>query len=169
MALHDTPAGGTGTFSLFSGTVWLKKTLTFDAFEWGGACMRIDGEGSETLGAMTITHRQNPRGGVERDSVRLDPPGEATLTLMMKHKQGNRKKSELRKCLWIIDERQHCKDKDAFNQWKEITRYCTCKANTRTLSGTGFDPSDEDAMVGLPNTCLWVDDVYRVSGEELTF
>ena len=169
MPLSETPSGSTGQFSLFSGTVWLKQTSSFDPFSWGGACMRIDGDGSETLGALTVTHRQNPRGGVERDGIRIDPPAEATLTLMMKHRQANRKKTELRTCLWIVDQRQYCKDKDAWNQWDEITRYCTCAANSRTITGTGFDPSDEDAMIGIAETCMFVDDVYRVSGEELTF
>lgn len=169
MALSETPAGSTGQFTLFSGTVWLKKTPTFDAFEWGGRCMRIDGDTTETLRAMTVTHRQNPRGGVERDGVLLDPPGETSLTLMMKHRQSRRKKTELKTCFWVIDSRQHCKDKDAYNNWVEITRYCTCAANQRTVSGTGFDPSDEDAMIGVAETCLFAEDIYRVTAEELTF
>ena len=169
MTLSETPAGGTGQYSLFSGTVYLKRTPTFDVFTWGGACMRIDGDTTETLSAMTVTHRQNPRGGVERDSLIIDPPAEATLTLMMKHRQASRKKTELKRCLWIVDERQHCRDKDTWNAWSEITRYCTCIANQRTMSGTGWDPSDEEAMVGIAETCLFVDDVYRVAGEEYTF
>lgn len=169
MALSETPTGSTGQFSLFSGTVYLKETPTFDPFEWGGRCMRIDGDTTETLQAMTVTHRQNPRGGVERDGIILDPPAEASLTLMMKHRQASRKKTELRTCLWIIDERQYCKDKDFWNGWDEITRYCTCAAGSRTVSGTGYDPSDEEAMIGLPETCLFVEDIYRVSGEEHLF
>ena len=169
MALNDTPAGSTGQYTRFSGTVWLKKTPSFDPFDWGGACMRLDGESTETLGAMTVTHRQNPRGGVERDGVLIDPDAETSFTLMMKHKQANRKKTDLRRCLWIIDLRQHCKDRDGWNNWSEITRHCTCKATSRTVTGSGWDPSDEEAMVGVPETCLWTDDVYRVSGEELTF
>ena len=169
MALHETPTGSTGQFTKFSGTVWLKKTPTFDAFEWGGACMRIDGDTTETLGAMTVTHRQNPRGGVERDGIIIDPDAEASLTLMMKWRQAKRKKTELKKCLWIVDLRHYCGDKDAHNKWKEIARFCTCKANQRTLSGTGWDPSDEESMVGIPETCLFVNDIYRVAGEEYTF
>jgi len=169
MALHETPTGSTGTFSLFTGTVWLKETPTFDSFDWGGKCMRIDGDVTETLRAMTVTHRQNPRGGVERDGVRLDPPAEVSLTLMMKHMQADRKKSQLARCLWIIDQRQYCTDKDAWNKWEEITRYCTCAAASRTMSGTGYDPSDADAMVGLPNTCLFGEDIYRLNGEELDY
>lgn len=153
-------------YTLFTGTVWLKKTPSFDPFDWGGACMRIDGDGTETLSAMTVTHRQNPRGGVERDGVILDPPAEATMSLMMKHQQAKRKKTELKRCLWIVDERQHCKDKDAWNGWDEITRYCNCAAGDRTVSGTGFDPSDEEAMIGFSETCMLVEDIYRVDGSE---
>lgn len=169
MTLNQTPAGSSGQFTRFSGTIWLKKTPTFDPFDWGGQCMRIDGESTETLGAMTVTHRQNPRGGVERDGILIDPDAETTFTLMMKFKQAQREKTNLKKCLWIIDQRQHCIDKDGWNKWIEITRHCTCKANQRTVTGTGWDPSDEEAMIGVPETCLWTDDVYRVSGEELTF
>lgn len=169
MALHETPTGSTGQFTKFTGTVYLKKTPTFDPFVWGGACMRIDGDITETLGAMTVTHRQNARGGIERDGIIIDPDAEVAFTLMMKHRQAQRKKTELKKCLWIIDERQYCGDFDAWNKWKEILRNCTCKANQRTTSGTGWDPSDEEAMIGIPQTGLFSEDIYRVAGEEYIF
>lgn len=169
MPLTETTTGSTGTRTLFASTVYLKKTPTFDAFTWGGRCMRIDGDGTETLGALTVTHRQNPRGGVERDGVLVDPDAETAFTLMMKHTQADRQRTNLKKCFWIIDNRWHCKDKDAWNAWAEIIRSCTCKANQRTWSGSGFDPSDAEAMVGIPETCLFTEDIYRVAGEEHTF
>jgi hypothetical protein len=163
------PGAGAGrTYTTQTGTVWLKQTVTFDAFTWGGRCMRIDGDISETLRAMTVTHRMNPLGGVERDGVLLDPPGETTFTLMMKRKQAEREKTNLKKCFYIIDERMHCKDPQAFHEWEEITRNCVCAANSRTTSGTSFDGTDEEAMIGLPETCLETVDVYRVTGEEAT-
>lgn len=162
-------AGAGRTYTNQDGTVYLKKDSTFDHFEWLGRCGRIDGDSSENLGGFTVTNRLNPLGGIERDGVLLDPPQETTFTLMMKRKQAETAKSELRKCFWIIDQRMFCKDPQAWNSWEEITRFCTCKANTRTITGTMFDGSQAEAMIGLPETCLSTTDIYRVSGEELVF
>ncbi|NIQ91283.1 MAG: hypothetical protein GWN93_20660, partial [Deltaproteobacteria bacterium] len=70
-------------------SVYIKQYGTLDAFVWGGRCWRLD-DSSETLGGMTVTTRFNPRGGVERDTVRDEPPGETSGTLVMKRLQADR-------------------------------------------------------------------------------
>ena len=155
-------------YGLQDGSTYIKQHGTLSPFVWGGRCWRLE-DSSETLGGLTITTRFDPRGGIERDSVRAEPPAEASGTLVMKRLQADRAKSDLRRCYWDLDQRMQCGglDRDAWTKWEEITRYCYAKFNERGLSGTNWE-GDEDAMVNLPYVALSVDDIYRVGGSEFT-
>jgi len=156
------------SYGLQDGNVYIKKHDTLTPFVWGGRCWRLE-DSSETLGGMSITTRFDPRGGVERDSVRPEAPGETSGTLIMKRLQADRAKTDLKRCYWDLDLRMHCAggDRDAWTKWEEITRFCYSKFNERGLSGTNWE-GDEEAMVNLPYVALSVDDIYRVSGSEYT-
>jgi len=155
-------------YGLQDGSTYIKHHGTLDPFVWGGRCWRLE-DSSETMGGVTITTRFNPRGGIERDTVRAEPPGETSGTLVMKRLQADRAKSDLRRCYWDLDQRMQCggMDRDAWTKWEEITRYCYSKFNERGLSGTAWE-GDEDAMVNFPYVALSVDDIYRVGGSEFT-
>lgn len=152
-------------YGLQDGHVYLKKAGSLNPYEWGGRCMRLD-EGTETLGGLTVTTRQNPRGGVERGGVRQEAPGLVSGSLIMKRLQGDTMKTALKSCLWNVDERVHCSgiDRDSPFKWEEITRYCIAKMSDRAISGTSWD-ADEDAMVTFTVTALYMEDIYRVKGE----
>jgi len=153
---------------LQDGSTYIKHHETLDPFIWGGRCWRLE-DSSETLGGMTVTTRFNPRGGIERDTVRAEPPGETSGTLVMKRLQFDRAKTDLRTCYWDIDQRMQCAgmDRDAWERWEEITRYCYSKFNERGVPGTSWE-GDEDALINLPFVALSVDDIYRVAGSEFT-
>jgi len=154
------------SYGLQDGSIYIKKHDGLDPFIWGGRCWRLE-DSSETLGGMSITTRFNPRGGVERDSIRAEAPGETSGTLIMKRLQADRAKTDLRRCYWDIDQRMQCggMDRDAWEKWEEITRFCYSKFNERGLSGTNWE-GDEDATVNLPYVSLSVEDIYRVGGSE---
>jgi len=156
------------SYGLQDVSVYIKQYGTLDPFVWGGKCWRLD-DSSQTLGGMTVTTKFNPRGGVERDGVRDEPPGETSGTLVMKRVQADRAKTDLRRCKWILDQRMQCGglDRDAHTRWEEITRFCLLKFNERGMSGSNWE-GDEDAMVTLPWVALDVDDIYRVGGSEIT-
>jgi len=123
------------SLSTQDGCVWLRRHDSFDSFVWGGRCMRLE-EGSVADGGMSITTRQNPRGGVERDRTHMELPGLAEGTMVMKRLQYDRNKTALRRCFWDIDKRIHCAgmDRDAWNKWEEITRVCGAKFTERTIA-----------------------------------
>lgn len=152
------------TLSTQDGTVWLQRYAAFEAFIWGGRCMRVE-EGSVSEGGVTVTTRQNPRGGIERDAVHEEPPGMAEGTLVMKRTMYDRNKTVLRSCYWNIDKRIHCAgmDRDAWNEWEEITRVCQAKFGDRSMSGTSWDEG-EDALINMSYTGMDEVDIYRVSG-----
>ena len=101
-------SGTTGkTYGLQDASVYLKKYNTFDPFIWGGRCMRLDETGSDE-GGVNVTTRQDPRGGIERDAVRLDVPGPSTTSLVLKRLQADRVRTELRTCFWEVDKRYSC-------------------------------------------------------------
>ena len=146
--------------------IWIRRYGTFDAFQWMGRCARLD-EGTENLGDMTVTQRLNPRGGLERDSVLAGGPAEATTTLTMKRLQADRKKTDLRTCFWTVDQRTQCGgvDSDSWDKWDEIIRYCYGKATERGIPSTAFDGDAEEQLITFPWKSLYVDDIYRVTGE----
>lgn len=145
-------------------TPWLRRHGSGDAFQWGGRCMRVE-ESTEVLGEVTVTQRQNPRGGLERDSVLVGPPGETSFTLAMKRLQADRKKTDLKSCFWDIDQRTHCGDLDAWNKWLEIKRHCHVKLTERVSSGSGYDGDKEEQMVSFSAMGLYTEDIRRVTGE----
>lgn len=151
-------------YGIVDGTVYLKKHDALTPFVWGGRCMKLE-EGTETLGGFAVTTRQNPRGGIERDGVRMEAPGETTTTLAMKRMQRDTMKTELRRCLYDLDLRMHCSgvDRDSPYKWEEITRYCKSKMTDRAISGSGWE-GDEESMVTFSVAALSVEDIYRVSG-----
>jgi len=144
--------------------VYLKKHGVLTPFVWGGRCMRLE-DGTEALGGVNVTTRQNPRGGLERDGVRAEGPGATTTGLAMKRIQRDTMKTELRRCFYDVDKRVHCSgiDRDSPYKWEEITRFCQAKMTDRRTSGTAWEGTDED-MVTFSVTALSVDDIYRVSG-----
>ena len=146
--------------------IWIRRHGTFDPFTYGGDCMRLD-EGTEALGEMTVTQKKNPRGGLERHSVLKAGPAESTTTLVMKKLQYDRKKTDLKFCSWDIDQRAHCGgvDSDDWNQWDEITRYCHGSANERTNPASAYDGDAEEQLVQFPWASLWVEDLYRITGD----
>jgi hypothetical protein len=127
-------------------------------------------DSTDNLGGVTVTHRFNPRGGIERSGIRLDVPGDVTSTLSMKRIQADSMKTDLKMCFWDLDQRMHCSgmDRDAWNQWEEITRLCQAKMTDRTISGISFDATDEDSMVNFSVSALDSYDIYRVSAQETT-
>jgi photosystem II stability/assembly factor-like uncharacterized protein len=148
-----------------AGTVYLKKAGTFGRFEWGGRQMRL-GESQDELGGASVTTRQNPRGGIERDSILLEAPGTVSFDLMMKDVQASRKKSELKRFFYHIDKRLHVegRDRDAPDAWTEIIRKVWCKASGRTTPASTWE-GEEEGMVTLPFVGLDEIDIYRVTLE----
>lgn len=153
------------SYGLTDGHIYLKRKETLEPYVWGGLCMRID-EQTIALRKMNITKQQAIGGGVERHQARLDPPGESTFTIEMKRTQASRFKTLLRTCFWNIDHRIHCEGgrRDAWNDWQEITRFCTAAPDERRMSGSHWDEAG-DAMVTFPMTSLDTVDIYRVTGE----
>jgi photosystem II stability/assembly factor-like uncharacterized protein len=147
-------------------SVWLKRATTFDAFQWGGGCMGLE-EGTEPLGDLTITTKRSTRGGLVRDGVMVGAPDVASTTLTMKKLHFDRKKTDLKSCFWHVDQRTLCGgiDEDAWNEWREITRYCFGKATERTTPPVTFEGDNEEQMITFPWKALWVDDLRRVVGE----
>lgn len=156
-------------YGIQDGAVYLKKWATFAPYIWGGRCMILE-DGTDNLGGVSVTHRFNPRGGIERSGVRLDVPGDVTTTLSIKRIQADTMKTELKTCFWNLDQRMHCSgaDRDAWTKWEEITRYCRAKMTDRTISGISFDATDEDSMVNFSVSALDSYDIYRVSAQETT-
>jgi len=152
------------SLSTQDGCVWLRRHGGLEAFVWGGRCMRID-ENSVADGGLTITTRQDPRGGVERDRTHSELPGMAEGTVTMKRQMYDRNKTTMRKCMWDVDKRIHCDgmDRDAWNKWLEITRVCAAKFTERSQSGTTWEEG-EDAMINFPYSGFDEVDIYRVQG-----
>jgi len=151
-----------------AGTVYLKKAGTFGRFEWGGRQMRV-GESSDELGGASVTTRQNPRGGIERDTILKEAPGTVSFDLVMKDIQASRKKTELKRYFYHIDKRLHIegRDRDAPDAWKEIVRKTWCKASGRTTPASSWE-GEEEGMVTLPFVGLDEIDIYRVTLESGT-
>ena len=160
-------SGTTGlTYGLQDASVYLKKHNTFDPFIWGGRCMRLD-ETSSDDGSITVTTRQNPRGGVERDTVRQDVPGASTTSLIMKRMQADLARTELRSCFWMIDKRYSCNgtNRDLPFSWEQIDRLTMANTTGRTSTGSTWE-GDEDSMVTFAVSALDEIDIYRVTAEE---
>lgn len=145
-------------------TIWIQRFGNFDAFKWVGGCARLD-DGTYTLGDLTVTQKQNPRGGLMRDQVLTGPPGEATNTLTIKRLLGDRKRADLMSCFWNIDQRTNCKDRDGWNAWKEIIRLCEGKATERGTPGTAYDGDNVEQVITFPWKALSLIDIWRVIGE----
>lgn len=147
-------------------TVWIQPYGTYIPFAWLGTCARLD-EGTESLGDVSVTHKRNPRGGLSRHSVLKGAPGETTDTLTIKRLQYDRKRSDLISCWWNIDQRLMCGgiNADAWNEWTEIIRRCYGSATERGIPATAFDGDNEEQMFSFGWTSLWLEDLYRITGE----
>ena len=166
MSLSDyLPTKGNAT-GVTDGHVYLKRYLNNEAFVWGGKCMRISGDIDTDNGSPSITTRQAVDGGIERDQIREGAPGQTSFLLEMKDSQGNLFKTIVQKCWWVIDKRTHCggHNRDAWNEWVEITRMCPSKASGRTLTGTDWENPEGEVMAGFPMTALETIDLYRLTG-----
>lgn len=155
------------TYGIQSATVWLSPDGTWDPYVWGGCCMRI-GEITDNLGGQNVTFRQSARGGVVRDAVRDDVPGDVTSELAMKHLQWDRTKGELTRCRWYVDKRTHCNDLDDPHGWEEIRRIYYAKTTERVDTGSTWE-ADEDGMITLSIAGLETFDIYPVSASSYTF
>ena len=161
-----TPASG-NTYFEQDATIWLKNFDGFDPLIWGGRCMRVD-ESTVEDGNLVVKTRLDPRGGLERDpAVRLGMPGMASGTLVMKLLQSNRNKTELRNCLWVLDQRWHCqgKDRDAPAAWEYIKRTCPTRFGTRSLAGSTWEDGEAEALVSHPYQGLTEIDLYQIAAE----
>jgi len=147
-------------------SVWLRKHFGFDAFAWGGTCMGLD-EGTESFGDMSVTTKRNVNGGLERDGVMVGMPDLTTDTLTMKKLHHDRKKADLIRCFWDIDQRTTCggEDEDAWNDWIEITRRCHGKATEGSIPPVTFTGDNEEQMINLPWKSLYSVDLRRIVGQ----
>lgn len=152
-----------------AGTVYLKKASTFDRYVWGGRRMRLD-ESSDELGGLTVTTRQNPRGGIERDSILREAPGTVGFSLVMKHEQHDRMKTQLKRKFWHVDKRMHGvegRDRDAPFAWDEITRKCYARSESRSTPATTWE-GEEEGLITFPMVALDEYDIYQVTLDDST-
>ena len=162
-----TPDGPTATSQ--GGTVYVKRFGDFSRFVWAGECVYI-GDISDERGGLNITTRANAlEGGVRRDGILVDPPGNVSTALSMKRIRGDRLKSMLRSCFWMFDKRTQCNDFDDPLAWLEIERVYRAKVGTRTTTpGTAIMDANAEEMVNFDITALEDFDIYRVHIEEAT-
>ena len=161
MADIITPDGPVATSQ--GGTVYVKRHGDFSPFVWGGECVYI-GDISDERGGLNVTTRANAReGGLQRDGVLVDPPGNVSTTLSMKRLRGDKLKTALRNCFWIFDKRTQCNDFDDPLAWSEIERVYQAKVGTRTTTpGTTIADANGEEMVNFDITALEDVDIYRV-------
>jgi hypothetical protein len=147
-------------------TIWIHQWGTLTPFTWMGDCARLD-EGTEALGETTVTSRRDPRGGLRRHSVLKSQPGEVTDTLVFKRLQFDKKRTDLKKCAWDVDQRASCEgiDADAWNKWEEIIRRCRGLAGERTNPASGYDGEDMEQLMQFSWVSLDAIDLYRIQGE----
>lgn len=153
----------TNVFTTQAGNVYLKPAGAFTRYIWGGRRMRME-EVQEPLGGVSTTTKFNPRGGIQQDSLLQDVPGAVTTSIIMKHEQQDRMKSELAANFWNVDKRTHVegRDRDAPDKWVEIRRLMTGKATQRTDPATSWD-AEEEGLVTLPWSALTAHDIYPVN------
>lgn len=156
----------TNVFNTQAGNVYLKEAGTFNRYVWGGRRMRVD-DIQDAIGSVNTTTRFNARGGVERDSLLKDVPGAVTTSIVMKHEQADRMKSELAANFWHVDKRMHVegRDRDAPDKWVEIRRLLWGKATQRTDPGTTWE-AEAEGLITLPWSALDAYDIYTVSYAE---
>lgn len=151
-------------FTTQAGTVYIKRAGTFDRFVWAGRQARR-GEAEEEIGGLSVTTRQNPRGGIERDSILQDIPGTVDFDLMLKHTQSNKLKTELKQFFYHVDKRvmrENGRDRDAPDKWLEIDRVIWSKATNRTTPESTWE-GEEEGIVTIPFQGLNQYDIYKVN------
>lgn len=163
MATSDWKTTGTAATAQ-NDTIWIRRADTLNPFAWMGGCAKLD-DGTQNLGDLTVTQKQNPRGGLMRDGVLVGPPGESTTMLTMKRLQGDRKRQDIARCFWTVDQRMNCKDRDAWNSWEEIIRYWYGKATEKGIPGTAYDGDNVEQVITFPWKSLETCDIWRVVGE----
>ena len=164
MADITTPEGSVATTQ--GGTVYIKRAGDWSRFVWGGPCLWI-GDITDERGGLNVTTRANEReGGLRRDGVLVDPPGNVSTTLSMKRLQSDKLKTHLRNCFWHFDKRTQCNNFDDPLFWREIERVYRAKVGTRTTTpGTAIMESNTEDMVNFDVTALNDYDIYRVNIE----
>ena len=167
MANIVTPDGQVATSQ--GATVYVQPYGSFERFTWAGECVYI-GDIADERGGLNVTTRGNAReGGIKRDGVLLDPFGNVTTTLGMKRVRGDKLKTLLKSCFWVLDKRTQCNDFDDPLQWSEIERVYRAKVNTRTTTpGTSIGGASTEEMVNFSITALEDWDIYRVHIENGT-
>ena len=163
----QTPDGNYATVQ--GATIYVKKFLEWGRFVWGGECVYI-GDITNELGGLNVTTRADAHnGGIRRDGVLLDPPGNVSTTLSMKRIRGDKLKTQLQKCFWIFDKRTQCRDFDSPLEWDEIERVYYAKVGTRTTTpGTAISDANAEDMVNFDITALMDVDLYRLHAESDT-
>ena len=153
----------TNVFTTQAGNVYLKPAGTFERYQWGGNRMRLE-EIQDALGDVSTTTKFNARGGVQRDSLLKDIPGVVTTSIIMKHEQADRMKTELAADFWHVDKRMHVegRDRDAPDKWVEIRRMLWGKATQRTDPATSWE-AEEEGLVTIPWSALEAVDIYLVN------
>lgn len=153
----------TNVFTTQAGNVYLKPAGTFDRYQWGGNRMRLE-EIQDALGDVSTTTRFDPRGGVQRDSLLKDIPGVVTTSIVMKHEQADRMKTQLSSDFWHVDKRMHVegRDRDAPDKWIEIRRLLWGKATQRTDPATSWE-AEEEGLITIPWSALDAVDIYQVN------
>lgn len=148
-----------------AGTPYIKRAGTFERFVWAGRQAKR-GEADEDLGGLEVTTRQNPRGGIERDSILQDVPGTVDFDIVLKHVQANRLKTELKQGFFFhVDKRvmrENGRDRDAPDKWIEIDRVVWSKAASRTSPESSWE-GEEEGMVTIPMQGLSQYDIYPVN------
>jgi len=164
MSLPITPDGVAAKTQ--GGTVYVKRFFDWTQHVWGGECVTI-GEINDGGTGIEITTRADARnGGIRRDGVLSQPPATATSTLSMKRLRGDRLKTILRNCFWLLDKRTQCDAFDDKTRWREIERLYFAKFGPRTTTpGTTMAEASADEMVNFAVTALESVDIYRVNAE----
>ena len=160
-----TPDGPVATTQ--GATVYVKRYGDFSRFVWGGECVFV-GDIADERGGLNVTTRANAlEGGLRRDGVLVDPPGNVTTTLSMKRLRGDKLKSRLRNCFWLFDKRTQCNNFDDPEGWTEIERVYRAKVGTRTTTpGTAISDANAEDMINFDITALEDFDLYRLHIEE---
>ncbi len=156
-------------WSTQDGTIFIKPNGMPIPFQWLGNCSMLE-DGTDTYGSTVVTRKRNPNGGVGVHSIYQGAGEMSSVGLVIKKLQYDRKKSELRRCWWVLDDREMCGGigADYWNQWREIKRYCYGRFTERTDLGTSIGNEDPDERtITLPFSSIvdYTVDLYRLTGE----
>lgn len=145
-------------------TPYIKRAQSLDPFVWMGNCVRID-ETAAPYGDITITRKRSPRGGVVPHTALQGIPDVVTVPVIMKKIQADRKRTDLKKCWWVFDDRLYCGgagSSDPFG-WSEIHRLWMGRFTNRADSATSYgEEAPAERMVTMAFGALQECDLYRI-------